>query len=424
MNRPTSSRGTRRTDPAPRSKGPPQMSVRSMSRVTKHRDPSRKQPPPPSSRKTAMKVPVTKPTRTTRSKASAPGTKSSAADSAPGTNGAAGQLISNLQQQVRFFLSSLIYYIIHIYYIYINIFLKFSTTHIYFMFLYFFVTFFVHHYHFHTPYPHSPPLLGKIKQIYFLEMETQYLRSNLGDGTIPPQATVDDQMRALTRAFRETEAKYKLEAEETAKDLLRLTGELNKRDRAYTQLKQFCDDQEVLKDTMKAQQQAELQRSHERRVEAMKLVETTENEKNKVLEELENIKATNNSITDSARDDLVRHKAEMEESQASFDRQKNVLNDCQLEVGKLESECKKMANSLEENNKIMESLKVENDQFESERLAAVAELRASELCREQEAAAHQKRLDDIKAQAEEIESLKAQLKTSNSNAIYMEQRGN
>jgi chromosome segregation ATPase len=255
-------------------------------------------------------------------------------------------------------------------------------------------------------------------------METQYLRSNLGDGTIPPQATVDDQMRALTRAFRETEAKYKLEAEETAKDLLRLTGELNKRDRAYTQLKQFCDDQEVLKDTMKAQQQAELQRSHERRVEAMKLVETTENEKNKVLEELENIKATNNSITDSARDDLVRHKAEMEESQASFDRQKNVLNDCQLEVGKLESECKKMANSLEENNKIMESLKVENDQFESERLAAVAELRASELCREQEAAAHQKRLDDIKAQAEEIESLKAQLKTSNSNAIYMEQRGN
>ena len=36
-------------------------------------------------------------------------------------------------------------------------------------------------------------------------METTYLRSNLGDGTVPPQATVDDQMRALTRAFRETE---------------------------------------------------------------------------------------------------------------------------------------------------------------------------------------------------------------------------
>ena len=61
-------------------------------------------------------------------------------------------------------------------------------------------------------------------------METTYLRSNLGDGTVPPQATVDDQMRALTRAFRETEERYKIEAEETAKDLLRLQAELAKRE--------------------------------------------------------------------------------------------------------------------------------------------------------------------------------------------------
>ena len=297
-------------------------------------------------------------------------------------------------------------------------------------------------------------------------METQYLRSNLGDGTIPPQATVDDQMRALTRAFRETEAKYKVEAEETAKDLLRLTGELNKRDKAYRQLKQFCEEQEVLKDTMKAQQQAELQRNHERRVNALKLVETTEHEKVKVVDELERIKVINGTIKDEARDAQVRHTAELDESNASFERQTVVLNECQTEVGRLDAECKQLTLQYNENNVVMQTLTAENEACENARLAAVsvcknlcprsglhfflcpllclwgvfltfrgllgsffflreqvAELRTSELCREQEAGAHQKRLADLTQQTEEILSLKAQLKTSNSNAEYMEQRG-
>ena len=300
-------------------------------------------------------------------------------------------------------------------------------------------------------------------------METQYLRSNLGDGTIPPQATVDDQMRALTRAFRETEAKYKVEAEETAKDLLRLTGELNKRDKAYRQLKQFCEEQEVLKDTMKAQQQAELQRNHERRVDALKLVETSEHEKVKVVDELERIKVINGTIKDEARNAQVRHTAELDESNASFERQTVVLTECQTEVGRLDAECKQLTLQYNENNVVMQTLTAENEACENARLAAVsvckkhrprsglrvslcpllglwggffnlscspwscffllllrvqvAELRTSELCREQEAEAHQKRLADLTQQTEEILSLKAQLKTSNSNAEYMEQRG-
>jgi chromosome segregation ATPase len=229
-------------------------------------------------------------------------------------------------------------------------------------------------------------------------------------------------MRALTRAFRETEAKYKVEAEETAKDLLRLTGELNKRDKAYRQLKQFCEEQEVLKDTMKAQQQAELQRNHERRVNALKLVETTEHEKVKVVDELERIKVINGTIKDEARDAQVRHTAELDESNASFERQTVVLNECQTEVGRLDAECKQLTLQYNENNVVMQTLTAENEACENARLAAVAELRTSELCREQEAEAHQKRLADLTQQTEEILSLKAQLKTSNSNAEYMEQR--
>lgn len=139
-------------------------------------------------------------------------------------------------------------------------------------------------------------------------METTYLRSNLGDGTIPPQATVDDQMRALTRAFRETEAKYKVEAEETAKDLLRLTAELAKRDKAFGQLKQYCDEQQVLMETAKAQQAAELQRGHERRVAALKLVDTTQAEGDEARAEAARLAAANATLKDDARDAAVRRR--------------------------------------------------------------------------------------------------------------------
>ena len=259
-------------------------------------------------------------------------------------------------------------------------------------------------------------------QIYFLEMETQYLRSNLGDGTMPPQATVDDQMRALTRAFRETEAKYKVEAEETAKDLLRLTGELAKREKGYMQLKQHCEEQEVLKDTMKAQQAAELQRGHERRVEALKLVDTIRVERDETREELEQFKVNNASMKDASRDAEVRFEADMEEATTSHQQIMVVLEESQKEVGRLEAEMKTMQGRAAEIKTQTEDARRELEAAEAGRLAAVAELRTSELCRQQEAQAHQKRLSDLAQQAEEIESLKAQLNTSNSQAEYLQQR--
>ena len=253
-------------------------------------------------------------------------------------------------------------------------------------------------------------------------METQYLRSNLGDGTLPPAATVDDQMRGLTRAFRETEAKYKVEAEETAKDLLRLTGELNKRDKAFMQLKQHCEEQDVLKDTMKAQQAAELQRGHERRVEALKLVDSTQHDLNEMTTELEKIKVINATLKDESRDTKVRCDADLDQSNKDRNQVTVVLKECQKEVGRLEAAMKTMQEQMKEYATKSETFQTELDVAETSRLKAVAELRTSELCRQQETESHQKRLNDLSMQSEEIESLNGQLKTSNSNSEYLTQR--
>jgi len=253
-------------------------------------------------------------------------------------------------------------------------------------------------------------------------METQYLRSNLGDGTIPPQATVDDQMRALTRAFRETEAKYKVEAEETAKDLLRLTGELAKREKAHAMLKQHCEEQEVLKDTLKAQQAAELQRGHERRVDALKLVDTTNIDLKETREELERMKLANVTMRDESRDGRVRADEALSELRSEKERVMQVLEECQREVGELEAEMKTIQNKSEEYQQETINAKEELEGAEAARLAAVTELRTSEMCREQENESHQRREADMTRQAEEIESLKAQLKTANSTSDYQQQR--
>ena len=253
-------------------------------------------------------------------------------------------------------------------------------------------------------------------------METQYLRSNLGDGTIPPQATVDDQLRALTRAFRETEAKYKVEAEETAKDLLRLTGELAKREKAHIMLKQHCEEQEVLKDTLKAQQAAELQRGHERRVDALKLVDTTNIDLKETREELERMKLANVTMRDESRDGRVRADEALSELRSEKERVMQVLEECQREVGELEAEMKTIQNKSEEYQQETINAKEELEGAEAARLAAVTELRTSEMCREQENESHQRREADMTRQAEEIESLKAQLKTANSTSDYQQQR--
>ena len=248
------------------------------------------------------------------------------------------------------------------------------------------------------------------------------MRSNLGDGTIPPQATVDDQLRALTRAFRETEAKYKVEAEETAKDLLRLTGELAKREKAHIMLKQHCEEQEVLKDTLKAQQAAELQRGHERRVDALKLVDTTNIDLKETREELERMKLANVTMRDESRDGRVRADEALSELRSEKERVMQVLEECQREVGELEAEMKTIQNKSEEYQQETINAKEELEGAEAARLAAVTELRTSEMCREQENESHQRREADMTRQAEEIESLKAQLKTANSTSDYQQQR--
>ena len=166
-------------------------------------------------------------------------------------------------------------------------------------------------------------------------METTYLRSNLGDGTIPPQATVDDQMRALTRAFRETEERYKVEAEETAKDLLRLQAELAKRDKAFRQLKQYCEEQQALMETAKAQQAAELQRGHERKIDAMKLADTRKAEADEARRQVDELTHQLTSTKDEARDAAVRAAEALGECQQRFKEQGAVLKAAQEEVGRL-----------------------------------------------------------------------------------------
>ena len=56
------------------------------------------------------------------------------------------------------------------------------------------------------------------QQIYFLEMETQFLRANAGEDVPSMSLSVDDQMSQLNRSFRDMEEKYRAEAEETAED--------------------------------------------------------------------------------------------------------------------------------------------------------------------------------------------------------------
>ena len=47
------------------------------------------------------------------------------------------------------------------------------------------------------------------QQIYFLEMETQFLRANAGEEVPTMSLSVDDQMSQLNRSFRDMEEKFR-----------------------------------------------------------------------------------------------------------------------------------------------------------------------------------------------------------------------
>ena len=239
---------------------------------------------------------------------------------------------------------------------------------------------------------------------------------------MPPQATVDDQMRALTRAFRETEERYKVEAEETAKDLLRLQAELAKRDKAFRKLKQYSEEQQVLMETEKAQQAAEVQRGHEQRVAALKLAEVRKAEVDEAREKVQELTIELVSTKDEARDTGVRADAALAEAKQKIEDQGQVLQQCQEEVGRLTAENVSLATRSKEAGAKLQVISDELAAAEAARLAAVADLRNVELCRDQERVAHEARLADMKSLTEKIETLTAQLKTSEKNAEYMTER--
>ena len=253
-------------------------------------------------------------------------------------------------------------------------------------------------------------------------METTYLRSNLGDGTVPPQATVDDQMRALTRAFRETEERYKIEAEETAKDLLRLQAELAKRDKAFRQLKQYCEEQQVLMETAKAQQAAELQRGHERKIDALKLANTRKAEGDEARRQVTELNDQLVATQDEARDAGVRAAAALAECQERHVEQGVVLKAAQEEVGRLTASNTALNARATEDSANLQTAQDVLASSEAARLGAVADLRNAQLAAAQAQAAHEARLSDMEDQTEQIETLTAQLKTSEKNAAYMQER--
>ena len=253
-------------------------------------------------------------------------------------------------------------------------------------------------------------------------METTYLRSNLGDGTVPPQATVDDQMRALTRAFPETEERYKIEAEETAKDLLRLQAELAKRDKAFRQLKQYCEEQQVLMETAKAQQAAELQRGHERKIDALKLANTRKAEGDEARRQVTELNDQLVATQDEARDAGVRAAAALAECQERHVEQGVVLKAAQEEVGRLTASNTALNARATEDSANLQTAQDVLASSEAARLGAVADLRNAQLAAAQAQAAHEARLSDMEDQTEQIETLTAQLKTSEKNAAYMQER--
>ena len=96
----SSSRRSTRQKGVPQSR--PQLEVRPTSRVTRH-------PSAAQSRRSQLKAPVVKQTRT-RTNNRNTANPSSKTNAAPPTESAAGQLVSNLQQQVKLFYSFFLFF--------------------------------------------------------------------------------------------------------------------------------------------------------------------------------------------------------------------------------------------------------------------------------------------------------------------------
>eukprot|EP00949_MAST-11_sp_MAST-11-sp1_P000934 g934.t1 len=247
------------------------------------------------------------------------------------------------------------------------------------------------------------------QQIYFLEMETQYLRSQQDGSVAPPQATVDDQIRALNRSFREVEQKYRAESEESSKMLVRIQAELAKRNRAYEQLKQYSQEAQATLEAAKARQAAELQTSLEARITESKRAKRAEDALAVAEAEMERQRNTIKDAEEARRENQVRVDSELDDRDKKIALLELELQKCQDAAGVISSEKARLESRTEEMNAEMEDLKARLEEAVGLRDEAIAQRKVAEANLRTAEAAHTQRLDEMAALASSNTQLETQL---------------
>jgi membrane fusion protein, multidrug efflux system len=233
------------------------------------------------------------------------------------------------------------------------------------------------------------------QQIYFLEMETQFLRSNAGEDAPNMSLSVDDQMSQLTRSFRDMEEKYRAEAEEQAENLLRLQAELTKRNKAYETLKQYIAEQQALAEANKAKQAAELQRCLEESVAAEKRAKSFQEMNEQVQAQLVTTEESLASTQTTMRELDVRTTENMKEKKGELKKCQADLKSCQDLAGGFEAEIANLNAALDDSNAKNEELTEQIAEAYAARDEAVVNLEVSELKLSEANAAHETRIADI-----------------------------
>lgn len=252
--------------------------------------------------------------------------------------------------------------------------------------------------------PSGPKPTGKVgedyvhnlqQQIYFLEMETQFLRSNAGENAPSMSLSLDDQVSQLTRSFKDMEEKYRAEAEEQAENLLRMQAELSKKNKAYEQLKKYIAEQQALAEANKAKQAAELQRCLEESHHGHKKARNSQEELQLVAGSLETTEDSLKQCQETLRELDVRTTEEIAEKKNELKKVNDDLKACQETAGAFEAEIANLKASLDDANTTISELKSGIADAYSERDEAVKNVEVSELKLSEANAAHEKRIADI-----------------------------
>ena len=235
------------------------------------------------------------------------------------------------------------------------------------------------------------------QQIYFLEMETQFLRANAGEEVPTMSLSVDDQMSQLNRSFRDMEEKFRAEAEETAENLLQLQAKLTKRDKAYEQLKQYISEQQALAEAQKAKQAAELQRSIEEQVAANKKARTAEEDLAQVQSTLEVTEQSLAETKNTMRDESVRMNENLAEKNNELKKVRDDLKRSQEQCGEFEAEIKDLNATIETMRQEMNELKQSNADAIEARDKALTAQQLAEMNANQAEQAHLQRIADLES---------------------------